>query len=889
MQDGTECSLAVLSQRKEFLGKAAIRESSNYLTGGIWVSTCRGQKGRQVAEERLLPPAAVRTPRPGTREMAGIAGEFACMSPTGVVSARLPTQASRRYYGPASPARRRGSRGHRRRNKTDGHGFMRDTEQGEVAGAHGTRSQSLLGRSDKDRVTRMEQAGRDAAACLVAADYGNRAVCPCPTGAPSPRSGSLPGLVERWKKREIKTAPATPDGTGKCLSEDVGTRLGAIGTGEVAPRTEGAPSLGPEKVVVPSELVSVPDSVEARLAGSRVQMSLEIKTKDWSEMEEVGLGCFPDLAVAFAWRRCTGPSTGRDHRRLPTIQLVSQDAEDIPRDCWPTSWEGLVQHVERGGYFRTVGAMRGGMDLAVAQQQLDLVDFSRHLDWDDIDRCLARVRAGDVIGPEEMRYNMNLAQWLSACTALQQWDSLAAFLASQPQEVREGLIISPARLAALSVIVARPRPEPTAPPQWLLSASFAELRFHHLSPKDFVPDCQRANDLRGQIHDGIVKRLLSLAPEMKQHPHYRLQNLRTDLRVELNPKDLHEACLFSISAVLPVGPWISDFYKGVKSLGGRSFCTIAPTDLHVETELSNTDQQVLRAIRSALGVDNALFRQVLNETLSADLRCEVRSRDDTVHFTSTGGRGGKRTMEHVSPDSSESRLLITLDATSLIVARRATTALPLRLGPVTVSITLMQCPQQALRNALQPREPAAIRLRQPGTVIDCPVVLIGPLPKGSIPARTVTSGVRMAELRSHINDVFRTELRTTDARFVGRYDKDRSPMFLYMEFGSAADAHAFGLTGDQGVPPEFGRLMASLWGDKAFQMPVWSCNLLAECLAVADEKMLKALMSHGQAHPCPLIPLALPPPPPPAHEAGLVVDGTGSAASGPDNPGNVGH
>jgi hypothetical protein len=104
--------------------------------------------------------------------------------------------------------------------------------------------------------------------------------------------------------------------------------------------------------------------------------------------------------------------------------------------------------------------------------------------------------------------------------------------------------------------------------------------------------------------------------------------------------------------VLPNRHWISDFYRGVKSLGGRSFCTIAPTDFHVETELLSTDQQVLRAIRSALGVDHTTFRLMLNGILSRALRCDVRSRENTVRFTSTGGRGGKRTMEHVSPESS---------------------------------------------------------------------------------------------------------------------------------------------------------------------------------------------------------------------------------------------
>ena len=113
-------------------------------------------------------------------------------------------------------------------------------------------------------------------------------------------------------------------------------------------------------------------------------------------------------------------------------------------------------------------------------------------------------------------------------------------------------------------------------------------------------------------------------------------------------------------------------------------------------------------------------------------------------------------------------------------------------------------------------------------------------------------------------------------------------MYLYMEFGTADAAQLFGSVIDRQIPPEFCNILTSLCGEKASQVQVWSCNLLAECLAVADEKQFKAMMSHGQTHPCPLPPPPPPPlPPPPGHAAGQAIDGTGSAAGGPDNPANV--
>ncbi len=49
-------------------------------------------------------------------------------------------------------------------------------------------------------------------------------------------------------------------------------------------------------------------------------------------------------------------------------------------------------------------------------------------------------------------------------------------------------------------------------------------------------------------------------------------------------------------------------------------------------------------------------------------------------------------------------------------------------------------------------------------MIDCPIVLIEPLSKGSLPAQTVHSGARMAELRRNMNEVCRAELQTKDVQ-----------------------------------------------------------------------------------------------------------------------------
>jgi hypothetical protein len=101
----------------------------------------------------------------------------------------------------------------------------------------------------------------------------------------------------------------------------------------------------------------------------------------------------------------------------------------------------------------------------------------------------------------------------------------------------------------------------------------------------------------------------------------------------------------------------------------------------------------------------------------------------------------------------------------------------LQLGPVTVGFMIPQCPQQAQRSMLQPRELATIRQRTPGGMIDCPILLVGPLPKGALSEQITNSGSSMADIRRHIHNVCRQEIHTLDVRLVGRYYKGRSPMF----------------------------------------------------------------------------------------------------------------
>ena len=818
------------------------------------VHTTRGRRGRWVETVAQLPPAPARGLRLallGTEHLSGVGKALVQMGAKGLVSER--------------------SSGHRHSVHGTGGALQADTLARPTVVSSPPSGGDVSNASWAERNKRQRRA------------------------APRQTCSELEG----GEKRDLETGRerAVPD-TRVDLEEDSDTSTEVKGpVSENVVRTDGTAEgpwiqmegKGREEQIEEAEATSIATWV----AKGDLRQPVTITLSDWEAMQELGMGIFPDLVVGLALRRCAGPSL------LPTIRLTEWDGTDLPKRDWPTAWSDLVEHVRKGGAFRTTAVLRGGMDPSEAQRLLDATIFNGALQWEEIDRFLVQVRSGVPIPESDMRKDSaRLAQALSGCIALQQWDALSTMLGTLPSDVTSGFALTPARLAALYVEISRRNLALAATPAWVSAASYVELRVHHLSPSTFGCDPRRTKELRGQLEDAITNRILSLLPALKDHAGFRLQDLRGDIRLEISYKAIQVNDLFSATLVLPTGPWIDDLIQGKVSMGGNSFCTMAPVDLYVETELSPVDQQVLRALRNALGMDSKTFRLLLNEAFTAACLGDARTREATVHFTSTGN-SSRRTMEHVAPGSPESSILVTLDGTNLILARRNHTRLPLQLGPVTIGFNVMQCPHQAQQITLKRRDHASLRLRSPGSIVPHPVILLGPLPKGLISEEVTHSGARMADLRYQLQRVCGTDISTRDARLVGRYDKDRSPMFVYLEWSSAAEAQTFAARVDKEQTPQgFNTIMRSLLGDK--QVPCWSCCLLAEVLAVADEKTLKTLMSHGEAHPCPLPPPLPPPPPPPPLPPpqymappgdGEAAVGTGSVVGSPDkdNPAMAQH
>ena len=875
-----------LSQRREFQARHPRYPATQ--SESLLVSIIRNKRGRRIAKvdpessEQCHP---YHTTPQSIRDVAGSAEELARLGPKGTVSDRLPTQAGRRYQSrwmPMAPERlelegnaptvsplvdHTGRSHRRRRRRRRSHRSSRNAVISDTSTERSVSDPVQPGwkRSANGGVSRIE--GEESLdGIMITHLTGNGA-----KGETANQNCGLP-MVASLEAPALEVAGAVGEetlGTAPVhVSEEVlpGDKLEGRSQPDPSIEPIATWSAGDEPTGI-MEPALVPESVEVLLVKDEVKWKIEVLRADWSEMEAIGLGSHFGFALRLAFHRfrCTGPHHGKQKQQMANMLFVPHDAMHLVTSR-PSTWDEMVGHSEKGGFFRVAGILRGGMNQEV-ERLLDSTVFNESLPWDQIDQDLACVRSGAPVLAEQLTHSMRLAQALAGCVALQQWDSLATFLSALSQEERAGMVLTPARLAALSVVASRRQPAAASTPSWLLSTTYSELRFNHLIPEDFVPNPQLARELVGQLQDAIINRILNVAPGIKTHANFQLQDLREDLKIEINPKN---PGLFSATLVMPTGQWIDDFYTGAISLGRLSFCTIIPTDLHIEAEVSNADQQIIRAVHRAIGVDITTFRRMFDVSLGTAIQSNtVRSRETTLRYIpGNGNKGGRVTKEHVSPESQESSLLVSMDGTSLLVARRSLTRLPLRLGigdefPVTIGFTLPQCPHHAQQSMLLPRAPSIIRPRVPGAKVETPVLLIDPLPKGSLPEQTVNSGARMAEARHNMRAACQHALQTRDARLVGRYDRSRSPMFMYLEFSSADAAQNFATVSDQQVPPALTQLLRALFGDKALpHLQLWHCSVIAEILNGADEKTLKQLMAHGQQ----------------------ATHGTGAAASGPDNP-----
>jgi hypothetical protein len=212
---------------------------------------------------------------------------------------------------------------------------------------------------------------------------------------------------------------------------------------------------------------------------------------------------------------------------------------------------------------------------------------------------------------------------------------------------------------------------------------------------------------------------------------------------------------------------------------------------------------------------------------------------------------------------------MTIGAESLIIARRRQLFVTVPFGadgqfPVSLAFRFPTPAQHPLYVMVTSQACPPLRARLLHTLFLSDRVLLGPLPEGwTAKHLDEVTEVTLESLRRDTATMCLTFLRTVNVQFVGRREhgkgrnrmsRDRSPLFLYLEFQGVEEAKAFGhLSDSQGLPAEFYQFWDAYIGEQA---EMWSCMVILEALAVVSPDKWPPLLDLGRQKPCPL-----PPPP----------------------------
>ena len=607
-----------------------------------------------------------------------------------------------------------------------------------------------------------------------------------------------------------------------------------------------APASSPLGTASQLPMMQVPLEVQVLIRKGRQQHIVSVSRADWVGFDHFRHGASPDLVVALCLRqhlRCSN---------LVGIKLLSSEALVLPRGDWPASWEEFGSFVIGGGSFRAGASLRGGMDPA-RQRRLNAVQFGSDTDWLMLDRCLEALRTQAPLPGEAGPEQRSTAELMAEAMPLRQW---------QLMETVPGIAgrcnATPARMMALALLLARPRARDRSFPPCVedgQAGQHVELRFNSIPPPPTPASGAHSADT---VRDGVLGKLEELVPSMWADPAFSLRTVRKSMRVEGNLLALQT---FSLTVLLPFGDWITEFLDGDLSLGPGSYATVAPFGTHVEVELTPLDHAVFRAIRLSLDLSHAkslaLLEDGLTRSLGGSIACRFTTSRRIVGGSGGGGAKGKSQFVHHSPDEERASTLFTMEAASLVVARRQGLYVNISLGdgddqrPIALKLQLPGCPQAALYQMVKSRVAPPLQCRVEGTLFLHPNVLIGPLAAGWMTDKLAHSSSEEERLRNVMAQVWRGCVLAADIQFVGRRDKgDKNPLFIYAEFSSLEAARDFGTNLDRKTfRQEFITIWSTWIGDKP--VGLWSCALLTEALEVVSSKDWKGLMELGSQFPCP--------------------------------------
>ena len=610
-------------------------------------------------------------------------------------------------------------------------------------------------------------------------------------------------------------------------------RRGTLATMSTAAETDSPAGTGRLRVVV-------------QLDG-KTRLEVEAREEEWSIASGLGRSeeQAADWAVARGLNRALNKPRGETARLQPIL-----NGDLVFGEHRPGSWESLAAFVRKGGAYRLIQLLRGGMDPA-AQDPVQGCVLGPNLDWTALDLAYSALQEGPA-PPDPLSDEQRLAQRPFASVTLTQMDLLRAL----PEKFAPRLNISAVRVAALQCAGAKPVGDTGGIPTWVQQDRFIEVRLNLIEVNSLI-DGGNPQDLYSRMQEAIRRELERACPELALALDWSL--FRQECRIDMDNKSPGK--FVGAVFVLPVGAWIGGLLRGHLAVTPLSYLTVQPRQGFCEVMLEKEDSQMLRAIGLSVRHSEKRYCEMLNWAFRVAYDTEfVTTRFVTAKVT-IGGKGKQRKTTHLEPNSPDAELAVGIDVMSVIVKSRHASKICLSLGcqgetPVQVIIGCLRCPRRSLYEMVDVSA-QPFRLRTVGGMVDSVILVYGPLVKGALSeARTAC---QRTEARERLKRLGRELIQAQDISFLNHYRaKPGGPVCLYLEFSSVRAAQDYVDAGDAGtLPPAFLSLVQPFIHEEA---ATFSCWAPAEALEVLKDTDLLKLFENGKLRTCLLPPPRHPPP-----------------------------
>lgn len=617
---------------------------------------------------------------------------------------------------------------------------------------------------------------------------------------------------QRNRNRKKTSLPAK-ETTLQAMSNDLGTRY----RHEEAPSTDShshnpveggsrldrlkrksAVLLVTENTVTESESRALCVNTEALAAPERVSVvgtyrshpvAFEFSVTDWdNEWNDGTLSIKRRLKEVIRHRSGVKSST-RLSGLGPVLLRWTVEGRQLRRDEEPDSFASLKRLCERGGEFEATIGVLGGADHAHEDAG------NGEVDWDGLDRAVRAVMSGSIA---EQNNEISRAQRLLAPIKPEAWKALAELNSTRG-------IVSAARILTLKDIASTHEAalRSVSLPAWATSDSLVAIRICNISPTAVG---WTGHGTMWQAKCRVMEAILGIG-NVRSAPRFEWEMFKSHVRVD---GDLSSSgCPWSATALLPQGPWIQGLLTGQIPMNG-AYAVLAPHSTYVEFELEAKVGELLKSIRTLLGLDEGLFRGLVRNALQRALGAEVCGiRLTTSAFTPAAD--GKRAKTTFFPSDHEaSRIVVGVEATHLLQMGRLGPYITIELGyppalPVTLETMCPEAPGYALRAMRKVASGTAVRLRLVGALPTTRDVVLGyqgaghdprqtgaHLPGGWLSDSIINSIANRALALQLLRQTFRDRVAAVSMVPVGRLKKGGGdPAYLFLMFATIEAAAAF--------------------------------------------------------------------------------------------------